>query len=58
MDALSDLLQVVKLNGALFLDSRFTAPWCVESRPARESGGLFAGYEQSDGLFTVIDPRP
>jgi len=36
MDALSDLLQVVKLNGALFLDSRFTAPWCVESRPARE----------------------
>jgi AraC-like DNA-binding protein len=45
MDALSDLLQVVKLNGALFLDTRFTAPWCVESRPARESGGIFAGYE-------------
>ena len=43
MDALSDLLQVVKLNGALFLDSRFTAPWCVESRSARESGGIFAG---------------
>jgi len=42
MDALSDLLQVVKLDGALFLDSRFTAPWCVESRPARESGGIFA----------------
>jgi len=43
MDALSDLLQVVKLNGALFLDSRFTAPWCVESRPAHQSGGIFAG---------------
>ena len=43
MDALSDLLQVVKLNGALFLDTRFTAPWCVESRPARELGGIFAG---------------
>lgn len=43
MDALSDLLQIVKLKGALFLDSRFTAPWCVESRPARESGGIFAG---------------
>jgi AraC-like DNA-binding protein len=43
MDALSDLLQVVKLNGALFLDTRFTAPWCVESRPARDSGGIFAG---------------
>ncbi len=45
MDALSDLLQVVKLNGALFLDVRFTAPWCAESRPARESGGVFAGAE-------------
>lgn len=43
MDALSDLLRVVKLDGALFLDSRFTAPWCVESRPARESGGIFTG---------------
>jgi AraC family transcriptional regulator, alkane utilization regulator len=43
MDALSDLLQLVKLNGAFFLDSRFTAPWCVESREARDSGGLFAG---------------
>lgn len=43
MDALSDLLHVVKLDGALFLDSRFTAPWCVESRPAHESGGIFAG---------------
>ncbi|MGD9953466.1 MAG: AraC family transcriptional regulator [Burkholderiales bacterium] len=43
MDALSDLLQLVKLNGAFFLDSRFTAPWCVESRPARESGGIFTG---------------
>lgn len=45
MDALSDLLQVVRLNGALFLDTRFTAPWCVESRPARDSGGIFAGLE-------------
>ena len=30
MDALSDLLQAVKLNGALFLEGRLTAPWCVE----------------------------
>ncbi|HEX9397622.1 MAG TPA: AraC family transcriptional regulator [Burkholderiales bacterium] len=43
MDALSDLLRVVNVNGALFLDSRFTAPWCVLSRPAREQGGIFAG---------------
>jgi len=34
MDALSDLLHAVKLNGALFLEARFTAPWCVETHPA------------------------
>jgi len=34
MDALSDLLHAVKLNGALFLEARFTAPWCVETHPS------------------------
>jgi len=33
MDALSDLLHAVKLNGALFLEAGFTAPWCVEVHP-------------------------
>jgi len=31
MDALSDLLHVMRLKGALFLEARFTAPWCVLS---------------------------
>jgi len=34
MDALSDLLHAVKLNGALFLEAGFTAPWCVEVHPS------------------------
>jgi len=29
MDALSDLLRVVQLTGAVFLDGAFSAPWCV-----------------------------
>jgi AraC-like DNA-binding protein len=29
MDALSSVLQAVKLSGGIFLDARFTAPWCV-----------------------------
>lgn len=33
MDALSDLLHTVKLNGALFLEARFTSPWCAEVHP-------------------------
>lgn len=31
MDALSEILKVVQLNGAMFFNARFTAPWCVES---------------------------
>lgn len=29
MDALSDILRSVRLIGGVFLDARFTAPWCV-----------------------------
>lgn len=32
MDALSDLLQAVRLTGGVFLDAHFTAPWCIASR--------------------------
>ena len=31
MDALSDLLRLMRLDGALFLEGRFGAPWCIES---------------------------
>lgn len=34
MDALSEILKVVQLNGAIFFNARFTAPWCVESPAA------------------------
>src|SRR3982751_754141 len=29
MDALSDVLKSVRLEGALYLNAEFTAPWCV-----------------------------
>src|SRR5262249_56898603 len=29
MDALSDVLRLVRLTGAVFLDGEFTAPWCI-----------------------------
>lgn len=31
MDVLSDVLKVVKLDGALFFNGEFSAPWCVSS---------------------------
>lgn len=31
MDALSDVLRLVRLTGAVFLDAEFSAPWCVSA---------------------------
>ena len=31
MDALSDVLRVVRLSGAVYLNAEFTSPWCTES---------------------------
>jgi len=29
MDALSDVLRIVRLSGAVFMDAEFTEPWCI-----------------------------
>jgi len=29
LDALSDLLRIVRLTGAVFMDAEFTEPWCI-----------------------------
>lgn len=34
MDALSDVLRVVRMKGGVFLNAEFSAPWCVASRVA------------------------
>ena len=34
MDALSEILRVVRLVGAVFIHARFTAPWCYQSPQA------------------------
>ncbi len=36
MDALSAVLRSVRLTGGLFLEARFTAPWCVTAKVAAE----------------------
>jgi AraC-like DNA-binding protein len=37
MDALSATLRVVHLVGAIFINARFTAPWCYESPEAKNA---------------------
>lgn len=32
MDALSDVLKLVRLEGAVYLNAEFTAPWCVQAK--------------------------
>lgn len=40
MDALSEILQSVKMEGALFYNAEFTAPWGFRSPPGREVAGF------------------
>jgi AraC-like DNA-binding protein len=35
VDALSEVLRLVRLNGAVFLDGQFSAPWNVQSPPSK-----------------------
>jgi AraC-like DNA-binding protein len=36
MDALAEVLRSVRLQGGVFLDARFTAPWCVSGQVTAE----------------------
>src|SRR5262245_33895997 len=60
MDALSDLLRVVRFSGGVFLESNFRGPWCVRSQitPAdcpgvKEGGALVAFHYVVDGRMQV-----
>src|SRR6516225_2180678 len=51
MDALSDLLRVLRFSGGLFLEMKFRAPWCVRAQvspadcgPRVKSGGDLAAF--------------
>ncbi len=51
MDALSDLLRVVRFSGGLFLETKFRAPWCMRSQvlpddcgPGIKTGGGLVGF--------------
>lgn len=42
MDALSEMLKVVRLRGAMYFNAEFSAPWAVKSPPVRESMSIIA----------------
>src|SRR5512132_1438139 len=67
MDALSDVLRVVRLTGGVFLDAEFTAPWCVTAKVAPEDCRPFLAdpahviayhYVVAGRLFLQVEDDP
>jgi AraC-like DNA-binding protein len=55
MDALSDVLRVVRLTGGVFLDARFTAPWSLVTSVQPEKMKLFlAPATQIIGFHYIV----
>jgi AraC-like DNA-binding protein len=58
MDALSDILRSVRLEGALYLNAEFTAPWCLRGKFGSASlRRRFAGAEHLVGFHFLTEGR-
>jgi AraC-like DNA-binding protein len=58
MDALSDVLRVVRLTGGVFLDARFSAPWSLMGRvEAMDLEPFLASPEDVIGFHYVVSGR-
>jgi AraC-like DNA-binding protein len=54
MDALSETLRVVQLVGAIFINARFTAPWCYQSPSADTAAKLLEPGAERVVIFHMI----
>jgi AraC-like DNA-binding protein len=54
MDALSETLRVVRLVGAIFINARFTAPWCYQSPHADSAAPLLEPRAERVVIFHLI----
>jgi len=54
MDALSETLRVVRLTGAIFINARFTAPWCYQSPRADAAAPLLEPGAERVVIFHLI----
>src|SRR5262245_3374026 len=58
MDALSDVLRVIRLKGGVFLHAEFTAPWCISSKVSlKDCGPLLEGAEHLVLYHYVVEGR-
>lgn len=54
MDALSETLRAVRLVGAIFINARFTAPWCYQSPSAESAAPLLEPGAERIVIFHLI----
>jgi len=54
MDALSETLRVVQLVGAIFINARFSAPWCYQSPRAASAAALLEPSAERVVIFHLI----
>ena len=54
MDALSETLRVVRLVGAIFINARFTAPWCYKSPRADSAAPMLEPAAEKVVIFHLI----
>jgi AraC-like DNA-binding protein len=54
MDALSQTLSVVRLVGAIFINAKFTAPWCYQSPSAAAAAPLLEPGAERVVIFHLI----
>ena len=54
MDALSQTLSVVRMTGAIFINARFTAPWCYRSPSAASAASILEPNAERIVIFHFI----
>jgi AraC-like DNA-binding protein len=54
MDPLSDVLRVIRLSGAVFFTTEFTAPWSVASPPPEQLAPLLMPGAECFALFHIL----
>jgi AraC-like DNA-binding protein len=54
MDALSQTLRVVRLVGAIFINARFTAPWCYDSPAASSAARVLEPGAENVVIFHLV----
>ena len=54
MDALSDVLQAIRLDGAVYINAEFTAPWCVHAKFGLHSASTRLPRSDHIAFFHVL----